>query len=144
MGLVFSSATPTCLIARYGGVYSVAFSPDGRWLAAGCENSSVCLIATATGGVAAALKVHSKAVNAVAFTADGGALVSGSEDTTARMTPLAARVSENAKNTVRKLAKDYVYATAVAADAARIVVGGDDNVNRGMQVWDPEGKCRQV
>jgi RNA polymerase sigma factor (sigma-70 family) len=65
------------------GVLSLAFSPDGKVLAAaGCDHA-VHLWDTATGERLGTLQGHEAAVWSVAFAPDGKTLVSASQDTTA-------------------------------------------------------------
>jgi WD40 repeat protein/actin-like ATPase involved in cell morphogenesis len=73
-------ADGTLVRTMEGHIGSIAFSPDGRWLASGADNNMVrlCwvaddreLVRTFTG--------HSKSVNCVAFSPDGRWLVSGSD-----------------------------------------------------------------
>jgi WD40 repeat protein/tRNA A-37 threonylcarbamoyl transferase component Bud32 len=76
-------------------IYSVAFSPDGRWIANGVwvTNSSQAATATvweaATGQLLLSLKGHAGSVWSVAFSPDGRKLVTSSEDRTAKVWDLA-------------------------------------------------------
>jgi WD40 repeat protein len=76
-------------------IYSVAFSPDGRWIANGqwVTNSSEAATATvweaATGRLLLSLNGHAGSVWCVAFSPDGRKLVTGSEDRTAKVWDLA-------------------------------------------------------
>ncbi len=66
-------------------VQSVAFSPDGKRIAAGeCYTGTVRLCEVATGRLLAGLKGHTGAVHALAFSTDGRLLASGSQDGTIR------------------------------------------------------------
>jgi eukaryotic-like serine/threonine-protein kinase len=82
-----------------GSVRSVAFSSDGTWLAAGCEDGTVRLLALgseagSSPSIAAipnaqsdrwySLKGHSAPVNSVAFSPSAPLLASGSDDRTIR------------------------------------------------------------
>src|SRR5262249_51864156 len=63
---------------------SVAWSRDGRWLAAGTFNN-VLMIDAAARQVVRTLTGHRRAVWAVAFTPDSRTLVTGSSDTTVKL-----------------------------------------------------------
>jgi WD40 repeat protein len=68
-------------------VNSVAFSPDGRWLASGSSDDTVKLWDTAQQAPqeVATLAGHTQAVQGVAFSPDGRWLASGSKDCTVRL-----------------------------------------------------------
>ena len=67
------------------GVNSVAFSPDGRWVASGSDDETVKLWNAATGEVVRTLSGHSYGVNSVAFSPDGRWVASGSDDETVKL-----------------------------------------------------------
>lgn len=59
---------------------AVAFSPDGRWLAAGSWDGAVTIWEAATGAFLVQLTDHNNPVIALAFSGDGGLLAAGSTD----------------------------------------------------------------
>ncbi len=69
----------------FGHVYSVAFSPDGRYLAAGGAAGAVHLIDTTSWQVVRPLEGHTGLVISVGFSPDGRLLASGSEDMTIKL-----------------------------------------------------------
>ena len=69
---------------------SVAFSPDGRLLAAGSADGLVYLWDTATGTELIEQEGHRGPVQSVSFTRDGKTLISGGTDTTALVWDVAA------------------------------------------------------
>ena len=67
-------------------VDSVAFSPDGKWLASsGCYDYTVRLWNANTGERVRTLHGHSGSVNDIAFSSDRKTIASGSDDTTVRL-----------------------------------------------------------
>ena len=66
-------------------VRSVAFSPDGAWLASGGMDRLVRLWKTGTGQLHGVWSGHTGGINSVAFSPDGQTLASGSLDQTVRL-----------------------------------------------------------
>jgi WD40 repeat protein/mono/diheme cytochrome c family protein len=67
---------------------SVAFSPDGKQLAAGCGDRTVRTFDATTGASGRVLKLHADWVQAIAFSSDGSHLLTASRDRTARVVDL--------------------------------------------------------
>jgi WD40 repeat protein len=67
---------------RSGGVFSVAFSPDGKNVAAGTASGIIKIWDAQTGKEQRVLARHSDLVNSLAYSSDGLTLASGSHDET--------------------------------------------------------------
>ena len=63
-------------------VKCVAYSPDGRWLASGSNDTSVIIRELATGNVVHTLKGHRNTIYGLAWSPDGTQLASSSFDRT--------------------------------------------------------------
>lgn len=72
----------TAFEGHVGPVLSLAFSPDGKWLATGSADKACRLWNVDKGVQVRVLGGHEGPVNAVAFSPDGKLLATGSEDTT--------------------------------------------------------------
>jgi WD40 repeat protein len=66
-------------------VNSVAFSPDGKYLASGSQDKIVKLWSVQSQKEVTTLKGHSDSVESVAFSPDGKYLASGSRDKTVKL-----------------------------------------------------------
>ena len=75
----------TAFTEAFGRIFSVAISPDGRFLAAGDTQGKVLLWSFPEGQHAGLLTGHTNAVMSVAFSPDGLLLASGSLDRTIRI-----------------------------------------------------------
>ncbi|MBO5963509.1 MAG: PD40 domain-containing protein, partial [Bacteroidales bacterium] len=68
------------LKGHYKKVYSVNWSPDGRYLASGSKDKNVIIWDAKSGEELQTLKGHYKRVNSVRWSPDGRYLASGSKD----------------------------------------------------------------
>jgi hypothetical protein len=76
---------PKVDLQLYGGVLSVAISPDSTWLATGGSDGQVRIWAVARGKLRATLTGHTGAITSMALAPDGCWLATGGEDGTVRI-----------------------------------------------------------
>ncbi|MTJ14090.1 protein kinase [Anabaena sp. UHCC 0187] len=119
-------------------VLSVVMSPHGKMIVSGgnCEetNHSQChgnlkLWDVITGREIISLEGHSQSVNAVAITANGKILVSGSDDQTIKIWNL----QTNQLIHTLKGHTDAIHSLAISADNKTLVSGSDDQT---IKIWD--------
>ncbi|KAJ6485827.1 chromatin associated protein [Mycena sanguinolenta] len=124
------------------GVTSVAISPDGALVAAGCVDTVVRIWNVPSGVLVEQLRGHQDSVYSVAFTRDGYGLVSGSLDNTLKYWDLRGGKArkEGGKPTPCTTTclghKDYVLSVGVSRDSQWFVSGSKD---RAIQFWDQTG-----
>ncbi len=120
------------------GLVALAFSPDGKWLAAGQGgeggNGKIHLVETATGKLVRSVNGHKYGVTDLLFTADGKHLFSAGRDTRWRIT----RVEDGAE--VALIGKerggqftDWLAAIALSPDELRLAAA---DIGGFVQVWD--------
>lgn len=71
--------------AHSGGVTSIGFSPDGKWLVTGSDDRTARVWDAATGKEKFVLRGHNGTVNGVAVSPDGKLILTASTDKTARL-----------------------------------------------------------
>ncbi|HUW56230.1 MAG TPA: protein kinase [Planctomycetota bacterium] len=110
-------------------VRSVGFSPDGKRIVSGSDDSTVKIWEAETGREIRTLVGHQGDVFSVVFTPDGKRVVSGSRDKTVR----AWDANTGEPVMVLKGHTDQVYAVAVSPDGKWIVSAGNDET---LKLWD--------
>ncbi|MCO6459464.1 MAG: WD40 repeat domain-containing protein, partial [Pirellulaceae bacterium] len=105
-----------------GGVYGVAYSPDGRWIASASADQTVRIWNAATGAQTRQLSGHQGAVFGVAFSPDGALLVSCGADKSVRLwDTLGGRQLKQIP-----VGDGGLYTVAFFGDGKRVATGGLD------------------
>jgi WD40 repeat protein/tetratricopeptide (TPR) repeat protein len=126
---IWEAASGTKLLEiRHGDrVDTVAFSPDGIWLATGSHDKTARIWDAATGEELLEVR-HGNWVMAVAFSPDGIRLATGSHDKTARIWD-----AGSGEKLLEVRHSKWVRAVAFSPDGTRLATGSDDRTAR---IWD--------
>lgn len=125
-----------CVFAEtIGGLMSVAFSPDGKFLAMGDNNGEIRLCQVADGRHLLTLKGHTAWVWLVTFSPDGQMLASSSEDQTVKLWDVS---TGECLNTLQGHIGG-IRSIDFSADSCILASGSDDQT---VKIWDvTTGKC---
>jgi WD40 repeat protein len=110
-----------------GNVYSVAFSPNGKYVVSGSWDNTARVWEAATGKEISRI-MHDGFVNSVAFSVDGRYVVSASNDKTARVLEVA-----TGKEIARMTHDDGVYSATFSPNSQYVISGSWDKTAR---VWE--------
>jgi WD40 repeat protein len=124
--------------AHDGGVYSVAFSPDGTRIASGGVDGTVRLWTLEGKPAAEPFKGHDSGVWSIAFSPDGTRIASGGFDGTVRLWTLDGKsAAEPFKGHDSFLGRGFGISVAFSPDGTRIASGAAD---RTVRLWTLDGK----
>jgi WD40 repeat protein/tRNA A-37 threonylcarbamoyl transferase component Bud32 len=137
---------PLVLSGHSSSVWSVAISPDGKWLASSSDDGEILLwdpekgpaslrkpkgkgLPLKQGQVPLVLKGHTKPVRSLAFSPDSKRLASGSSDGTVRLWNL----DKGMEPLVLKGHNGWVITVAFSPDGKRLAIAAADHTAR---IWD--------
>ncbi|WP_051155165.1 NACHT and WD40 repeat domain-containing protein [Anabaena sp. 90] len=135
VNLTGANLTDAFFAKALGSVYSVAFSPDGKYLATGDSDDRVQIWNALTGRELLTLVGHSSGVYSVAWSGDGLTLASGSRDNTVKLWDM------QTGDCVRTLEghSNWVNSVAWSRDGQTLASGSGDNT---VKLWDMQtGDC---
>ena len=119
----------------FGGILSVAFSPDGERLAAGDTNGEIHLWRVSDGQTLLSYRGHTHWVRSVAWSPDGQTLASGSDDQTVRLwNPSSGQCLKTLQGHT-----NWIWAVAWSPDGQTLASGAADQT---VRLWSySSGQC---
>ncbi|MBN9391888.1 MAG: pentapeptide repeat-containing protein [Chloroflexi bacterium] len=131
----YSNLTGSVFTETFNVIWSVAFSPDGRFLAAGGINGEVRFWRLKEGQQVHTLTGHTDWVASVAFSPDGCLFVSGSHDRTLKFWDI------ETGRCVRTIVAhdDMIWSIAMSPDGKMLASASKDHL---VKIWDvASGQC---
>jgi WD40 repeat protein/predicted Ser/Thr protein kinase len=130
-----TSGKQTAVCAGHrGGIYGLAFNPDGTRLASGGEDRAACLWDPASGALVATCRGHMSRVHSVAFRPDGARLLTASSDETVRQWDVA---TGNAVDAPYERHTGEVKRALYSPDGEWVASTG---IDRTIRVWRAVGR----
>ena len=114
------------------GVRSVAFSPDGKYVATGGDDKTIKLWEVSTKKVIKTLKGHISEVTAVAFSPDGKYIVSGDKEEDSSLKLWEVSSGREVRSLEGQLA---VYSLTFSLDGKHVISGGLSH-DETIKLWD--------
>ena len=134
--VVYDVSTGDELFELLGHVYppsSVAWSPDGRWIASGAYDGAVRTFDADTGALDSELPGHAGLVISVDWSPDGRRLVSGGSDGTARVWSIEGAVRREILRLSAQQTRSGTFA-AFSPDGDQVMTG--DAGIQAVKIWD--------
>jgi WD40 repeat protein/transcriptional regulator with XRE-family HTH domain len=119
----------TLFCETFGGVLSIAFSPNGEFLAAGDSNGDIHLWRVKSHQQIFVFRGHTNWVVSLMFSPDGKTLCSGSGDSTVKLWNVETGVC---KKTLREH-QDEVWSVVFSPNGELLASGSDDNT---IRIWN--------
>ncbi len=133
-----SNLAKSIFTQTFGRIQSVAFSPNGKLLAAGTVNGEIRLLQAFSGTPLLTFQGHTDRVWSVAFRPDDNILASGSADQTIRLW----EVSTGRCLDTLQGHTDWVWCVAFSPDGKLLVTGSKDQT---IRLWEVStGECLQT
>ncbi len=122
-------------IGHAGGLESIAFSPDGKYILTGSTDNTAKLW-NIHGHEIQTFSGHSSGVNSVAFSPDGKQVLTGSRDSTAILWELNGKAIQTFAGH-----KGLIESVAFSPDGKQVLTGGRDNKTK---LWSLDGQVIQT
>ncbi len=116
----------------FGGIYSVAFTPDGEIFAIGTSDNTIQICRVGDGSLLQTLTEHYSYVRSIAFAPNGQCLASGSDDGRVRLW----RVADGSLLQTLTGHTSRVFSIAFAPDGQLLASGSNDGTVRLWRVAD--------
>ncbi|MCC5631922.1 AAA family ATPase [Nostoc sphaeroides CHAB 2801] len=130
-----SNLAQSVFAETFGGVLSLAFSPNQKLLAIGDMNSEIRLYQVGDWKQLNIFRGHTDWVSAIAFNHDGSILASGSEDQTIKLWNV---ITGQCLNTLQGH-EQGIWSLVFSSDGKLLVSGSDDKT---VKIWNvPNGQC---
>ncbi|PMB48502.1 hypothetical protein CEN39_22905 [Fischerella thermalis CCMEE 5201] len=130
--------TKSAFSETFGGIMSVAFSPDGKLLAAGDSNGEIHLWQVADGKQLLILRGHANWVVSLAFSPDSRTLASGSSDCTVKLWDV---ITGQCLHSLQEHGNE-VWSVAFSPEGDKLVTGCDDHI---IRLWSVRtGECLKI
>lgn len=131
-------APSTVLRPGHGNIYCVQFSPDGKHLAAACDDGHVNVWSVPDWSLRHNLAAHQADADCVAFSSDGRLLASGGEDGWLRLWDVETGELRQSLDAGQK----ETLTVAISPDGQTLAAGGIDGL---VRLWHmPDGQLRKA